>query len=248
MEDLRLERGPLLQVLTTRAQWNAVAAAWVTPRVSAAHTCQSLLAHWRKYGAPVYAQFDNGTVFEGGHIWPDTFGQVTRFCLALGVMPVFASEAEHGLQNLIENFNALWQQKVSLRFYHQNADEVPQASDRFTTAWCARRARANETAPRRQTLAASGHIDLRQLTPGTIIYVRRCDESGHAQLLGHRLAVAPSWSHRLAQIEVDLSQALIRCYGLRRKEHADQPLLAEIPYQPHRRKTFQAAVTSIVWH
>jgi transposase len=248
IEDLRLEDGPLFHVLTTRSQWHALAAAWATPRVSAAQTCQFLLGHWRKHGTPAYAQFDNGTVFEGGHIWPDTFGQVTRFCLALGVTPVFTPPAEPGLQNLVENFNGLWQQKVWQRFFHADLRTVQVTSDRFTAAWCARRARTIEAAPSRTPLAPAGRLDLRQLTPGTIVYVRRCDESGHVQLLGHRFAVAPSWSHRLARIEVDLANAVIRCFGLRRKDPDHQPLLTEIPYQPRRRKTFQAAVTSILWH
>lgn len=248
IEDLRLEGGPLFHVLTTRSQWHALAAAWTTPRVSAAQTCQFLLGHWRKHGVPAYAQFDNGTVFEGGHIWPDTFGQLTRFCLALGVIPVFAPPAEYGLQNLIENFNGLWQQKVWQRLFHSDLLAVQQASDRFTAAWCARRARTSETAPARTPLAPAGQLDLRQLTPGTIIYVRRCDESGHVHLLGHRFAVASHWSHRLARVEVDLANAVIRCFGLRRKEPHHQPLLTQIPYQPKRRKTFQAAVTSILWH
>jgi hypothetical protein len=248
VEDLRLEDGPLFHVLTTRSQWHALANAWTTQRLSAAQTCQFLLGHWRKHGRPAYAQFDNGTVFEGGHIWPDTFGQVTRFCLALGVTPVFAAPAEHGFQNLIENFNGLWQQKVWHRFLHPDLRAVQQASDRFTAAWCARRARACEAAPLRQPLASSDHLDLRHLAPGTIVYLRRCDESGHIHLLGHRFAVAPGWSHRLIRLEVDLANAAIRCFGLRRKEPDHQPLLAQIAYQPKLRKTFQASVTSITWH
>jgi len=39
---------------------------------------------------PDYAQFDNGTVFQGPHQYPDAVGSATRMCLLLGVVPVFA--------------------------------------------------------------------------------------------------------------------------------------------------------------
>jgi hypothetical protein len=248
VEDLRLEGGPLFQVLTLRAQWQAAAAAWPALSVGAAHTCQSLLGHWRKHGLPTYAQFDNGTIFQGGHNWPDTFGQVTRFCLALGVSPVFAPQAEHGVQNLIEHFNGLWQQKVWLRFHHPSLREVQQTSDRFISAWCARRVRSTEAAPSRPALPTSGQLDLRVLSPGTVIYLRRCDDAGHARVLGHDLPISAAWAHRLTRIEIDLSLTTIRCYGLRRNAPFDQPLLFQCPYLPRPRKTFQAPLTSIIWH
>lgn len=190
IEDLRLEAGPLLQVLTARALWSPVAGAWPSDRMSAAHTCQGLLSLWQRHGRPRYVQFDNGTVFQGGHNWPDTFGLVTRFCLALGVTPVFAPPAEHGVQNLIESFNALWQQKVWQRFHHPSARELLSSSDRFVGAWCARRARRDYPVPR-TPLAPSGSVDLRRLVPGTVIYLRRCSDAASVAALGHSLALPP---------------------------------------------------------
>jgi len=247
IEDLRIEGGPLLQVFTTRALWSPTAGAWPSSRQSAAQTCQCLLSHWRRHGAPRYAQFDNGTVFQGGHNWPNTFGLVTRFCLAVGVTPVFAPLAEHGAQNLIEHFNGLWQQKVWLRFHHHSASDLQHTSDRFVTAWCARRARHEVQAPRRP-LAPSGQLDLRALAPGTIIYLRRCNEAATVRVLGQLLALPAAWAHRLVRIEVDLAAALIRCYGLRRADPASQPLLLQRPYGPPSRPCFQAKLTSIIWH
>jgi hypothetical protein len=247
VEDLRLEGGPLLQVFTTRAVWAPAAGAWVCGQQSAAATCQHLLSHWRRHGTPHYAQFDNGTVFQGGHNWPDTFGLVTRFCLALGVTPVFAPAAEHGAQNLIEHFNGLWEQKVWLRFCHDCERDLQRTSDRFIAALCDRRARSERRAPR-TPLAPAGQLDLRKLAPGTIIYLRRSNDAGVVRVLGHDLALPPTWAHRLVRVEVDLNASLIWCYGLRRSEPFVQPLLFQQAYVPKPRRTFQAELTSIIWH
>jgi hypothetical protein len=246
IEDLRIEDGPLVQVFTTRSLWAPTAGAWTSERPSAAHTCDCLLSLWRRHGRPRFAQFDNGTVFQGGHNWPDTFGLVTRFCLAVGVTPVFAPPAEHGVQNLIESFNGLWQQKVWHRFHHASIQQLQLTSDRFAGAWCARRAR-RESPVTRSPLAPAGRVDLRQLTPGTVIYLRRCNDAAQVAVLGHRLRLPPGWSHRLVRVEIDLSAALIRCYGLRRAEPSVQPLLLQATYSPLKRRGFGGALTCISW-
>jgi hypothetical protein len=56
-----------------------------------------------KFGIPTYAQFDNATVFTG-FSGIDSVGQVIRFCLLLGVPPVFAPR-ETGFQANVENYN-----------------------------------------------------------------------------------------------------------------------------------------------
>jgi len=246
IEDLRIEDGPIVQVLTTRALWAPAAGAWTNERSSAAHTCHGLLSLWRQHGRPRYAQFDNGTTFQGGHNWPDTFGVVTRFCLALGVTPVFAPPAEHGMQNLIEGFNSLWQQKVWQRFHHPDVRELQRTSDRFVAAWCARRCLRNAPVVR-LPLAPTGQVDLRQLSPGTVIYLRRCNDEAVVVVLRHSLRLPSAWAHRLVRVEVDLTASLIRCYGLRRLAPLHQPLLLEHPYAP-RPRTFQSTLTCISWH
>ena len=81
-------------------------------RPRAAITLHALLERWRRDGLPTYAQFDNDTIFQGGHRFADSVGRVSRLCLALGVIPVFAPPREPGFQNAIEGFNGLWQSKV----------------------------------------------------------------------------------------------------------------------------------------
>jgi hypothetical protein len=57
----------------------------------------ALVAHGRELGLPAYAQFDNDTVFQGAHQYPDTIGRVARLCLSLHVVPMFAPPARDRL-------------------------------------------------------------------------------------------------------------------------------------------------------
>jgi hypothetical protein len=75
----------------------ALADAWVMPRRSAAATLDALLARWQACGLPNYAEFDNEAVIQGPHQFTDTVGRVSRLCLALGVIPVFATAARTGI-------------------------------------------------------------------------------------------------------------------------------------------------------
>jgi hypothetical protein len=109
---LKIAGGPLVSVLTATSLHGALADAWVVEHPSAKATLEALTDRWRREGLPTYAQFDNDTIFQGAHQFTDTVGRVSRLCLALQVIPVFAPPREHGFQNAIEGFNALWQSKV----------------------------------------------------------------------------------------------------------------------------------------
>ena len=76
------------------------------------------------------------------------------------------------------------------------------------------------------------HFDFNPHAPlqAHIIFIRRTDETGHVYLLGQRFAVSPNWLHRLVRCEVDFDHHGIRCFALRRRAPAEQPLLITIPY------------------
>ncbi|MBI2925728.1 MAG: hypothetical protein HYY24_08495 [Verrucomicrobia bacterium] len=235
VEDLRLEGGPLVDVLTACALLGSVVGAWPRAGISAAFTMDCLLAHWRAHGLPRYAQFDNDTRFQGPHQHPDTLGRVGRLCLALGVVPVFAPPGEQGFQNTAESFNNLWQEKVWLRFHHESLLALRARSDRFVAALAVRWAKKIERSPARRRFPRSWRLDLQARPRGTILYVRRTDEAGAVRVLGHRWVVQRPWCHRLVRAEVDLDQDQIRFYTLRRREPTEQPLVKTVHYRfPHR--------------
>lgn len=235
IEDLKVVDGPWFSVLTATSLHGALADAWVMPQPTARAALDALLERWCREGLPTYAQFDNDTIFQGAHQYADTVGRISRACLALEVVPVFALPREPGFQNAIEGFNALWQSKLWHRYHFPDFPSVVTASARYIDAY------RRKTAPRRQAISrrrfpANFKLDLNRPLHGQMIYLRRSNDAGVVELLGRPFPVDPHWCHRLVRCEVDFTHKHIRFYALRRRAPDCQPLLAELPYdRPHRR-------------
>jgi len=230
IEDLKIANGPLVQVLTGVALWASQADAWAEPSRRTETVLSRLTGRWQQLGLPGYAQFDNDAVFQGAHHVADTVGQVSRLCLALGITPVFAPPREHGFQNAIEGFNALWQAKVWQRHHFEDFAQLLATSARYIAAHRARSATRREHAPARRPFPQPFKFHPNAPLSGTLIFLRRIDDAGRAHLLGRAFPVAEHWAHRLVRAEVDLGAQQIRFYALRRKDPADQPLLNEVSY------------------
>jgi hypothetical protein len=238
IEDLKIAQGPLVNVLTVKSLHGRLSDAWAMERKSAQNAADALLARFCREGLPAYAQFDNDTVFQGAHQFADTVGRLSRLCLALRIIPVFVPPLEHGMQNPIESFNALWQAKVWRRHQVTSLPELQSCSDRYIAAHRARHATQTESAPPRRPFPRRFQFDLNTPLTGTMIFVRRTNDTGRVFLLGRSYLVSEHWTHRLVRCEVDFDQHGIRCYGLRRRAPTEQPLLITIPYhRPH--KPFQ---------
>lgn len=230
IEDLKIAKGPLVHVMTAKSLHGGLTDAWPIPRLSASTAVECLIERWTWDGLPAYAQFDNGTVFQGAHQFADTVGRVSRLCLALGVVPVFVPPLEHGMQNLIEGFNALWQAKVWQRYHVANLPTLQRLSDDYITAHRARSAERAETAPKRRAMPHPFVFDLSVPLRGTMVFIRRTDDKGRVSLLGQQFLVSDDWLHRLVRCEVDFQNEQIRCFTLRRRAPADQPLLTTLHY------------------
>lgn len=231
IEDLKIAKGPLVQVLTAKSLHGGLTDAWTMPRTNAKATVQCLIKRWRRDGLPAYAQFDNDTVFQGAHQFADSVGRVSRLCLALAVVPVFVPPLEHGMQNLIEGFNALWQAKVWQRHHVPSLRALQQVSDRYIVAHRARTADLAERAPQRRPMPRNFDLDLNAPLRGLMIFIRRTNQNGQVSLLGHQFLVSRDWMHRLVRCEVHFEHHRIRCFVLRRRAPDDQQLLATLHYQ-----------------
>ena len=196
---------------------------------------EAILRHWQEAGLPDYAQFDNDTRFQGPHQYADTIGRVIRLCLRLEVVPVFAPPREHGLQNAIESYNGLWQEKVWGRFEHQSLAALQEQSGKYVEAARTRNAQRIGEAPERRRCPAKWHRDDKAKVKGRIIYIRRTDEQGSVIVLGRRHEVSVNWTHRLVRCEVDIDEKEIRFYALRRSKWESQPLLCRVSYELPRR-------------
>jgi transposase len=231
VEGLVIRGGQDVEVLNVISLHGGLCGSWPGPGVRAVSVVAGLLEHWRAWGVPGYAQFDNDTLFQGAHQHPDSFGRVTRACLQLGVTPVFVPPQETGFQAAIESYNGRWQAKVWSRFQHTGLDDLGDHSRRFVQAHRQRTAARREAAPARTPFPAGWKLDLRRPLSGRVLYLRRTDASGWVSLLGHNWLVSATWCHRLVRAEVDLDGGQIRFYTLRRREPKGQPLATTIPYQ-----------------
>lgn len=235
-----IKGGPDVEVLTGLALRGGLPAAWPEAAVTAAFVVDALRGHWRAEGVPPFALFDNDTRFQGAHNFPDTLGRVTRCCLQLSVVPVFAPPREPGFQGALENFNGRGQAKVWARFQHASLAALQACSARYIAAYRRRGAARLEAAPPRRPFPPAWQLDLQAPPEGVVIFLRRTDPQGRVALLGHTLDVGPHWPHRLVRAEVGLPDGPIRLFGLRRREPTVQPLLNEVPYHlPKRRWRLQ---------
>ena len=213
----------------------ALAAAWPAGPYTAREVVDAITEHWRAHGSPGYAQFDNANIFHGTHGYPDRIGRVSRLCLGLGVVPVFAPPRETGFQAAIESFNGRWQAKLWARTFSGTLEVLVAQSRAYIAASRARSAARIEAAPARRPIPDAWRFEPDRPLSGRVIYVRRTDEQGRASLLGHLFPVDPRWPHRLVRAELDLDEGAIRFHALRRRISPDQPLLREIAHRipPH---------------
>lgn len=236
VEGLVIKGGTHVEVLNATSLHGGLVASWPMGVVTAKAAVEALVEHWRAAGLPTYAQFDNDTIFQGPHQHKDVVGRVTRTCLGLGIVPVFAPPREPGFQAAIESYNGRWQAKVWARFVHESLEDLVAQSGRYVAASRLHAATRIEAAPDRRAFPKDWTLDLQARPVGRIIYLRRTGATGGVDLLGRHFEVDASWPNRLVRAEVDLEAGQIRFHALRRRDPGHQPLLREVAYKLPRRR------------
>ena len=232
VEGLVIRNGPQVEVLNGISLHGGLVASWPRDQSITAKFCvERLVEHWRQFGLPGYAQFDNDTVFQGTHAHPDAVGRVSRLCLSLAVIPVFVPPREPGFQASIEHYNGSWQARVWARFQHADLDGLVDRSGRHVAALRRHRADRIESAPPRRAFPKHWRLNLQAPLTGRMVYVRRTSAEGWAEVLGQAFEVDQHWANRLVRAEVDLDAGTIRFYRLRRREPGDQPLIQEVVHR-----------------
>ena len=232
VEGLVIEGGTEVRVLNGVSLHGGLVASWPMNIIRTTDVMIALAEHWRAFGLPSFAQFDNDTLFQGPHQFADSIGRVIRFCLSLEITPVFAPPLETGFQAAIESFNARWQAKVWQRFHHDSLADLQARSARYIQAHRQRSITRIEAAPARRRFPAQWHwTEKAPLAGGKLIYLRRTNDRGAVSLLGHSFPVHPAWTHRLVRCEVNFIANNILFFALRRRDPKQQPLLNEVHYE-----------------
>lgn len=230
VEGLSVEGYGPIEVLNAISVHGGWPASWPQDQITAKTTVDALLEHWRRFGLPSYAQFDNDTRFQGPRQYPDSFGRVMRLCLSLAVVPVFVPPCEMGFQAAIENFNGRWQSKVWRRFRHPSLASLQRRSRQFIDALRQRLGPRWEAAPERRAFPENWQLNWQEPLRGRVVFLRRTTEAGRVNFLVRDFQVDRHWLHRLVRAEVDLDAGQISFYALRRREPEQQPLLRTVPY------------------
>ena len=229
VEGLVIRGGPQVAVLNgISLHGGLVASRPPGESITAKFVVECLVEHGRQFGLPGPAPCDNDTVFQGPHVPPDVIGRVSRLCLGRGVVPVYVPPREPGFQAAIENYNGPWQARVWARFEHADLDGLTDRSGGHVAALRRHRADRIEAAPPRREFPERWRLDLQARLRGRMVYVRRTDAEGRAEVLGRAIEGDRHWAHRLVRAEVDWDAGKVRSYRLRRREPGDQPLLKEV--------------------
>jgi transposase-like protein len=173
--DLVIRGGQDVTVLNGISLHGGLPDSWPQATVTARIVVQTLLAHWGRHGCPGYAKFDNDTIFQGAHHWPDSFGRVIRLCLQVDVTPVFAPPREPGFQAEIEAFNGRWERAVWRRYVHSGLRALQRRSHAFVQACQDKSAARIAAAPPRPPLPPDFAPDWRRPLQGRVIFLRRTD-------------------------------------------------------------------------
>lgn len=231
VEGLRIAGGPFVEVFNGISLHGCLALSEpVAETVKTDDVLRFLVRHWRTYGLPAYAQFDNAPIFSGSPKARGISGRVARLCLALGVTPVYAPPYEFGFQAQIEAYNGQWQEKVWSRFVHAELSRLRQRSRSYVQARNARAKRRIAEAPSRQVFPDGFSFPSGRATNGIVIFIRRLTDEGRVALLNKTFTVCMDWANRLCRCEYDLEKEQFSFYQLRRKAPEHQPLLAQINY------------------
>jgi hypothetical protein len=204
--------------------------------VTTENTVLALMEHWKRFGLPKYAQFDNDMVFQGPRK-ENAIGKVIRLCLSLKVIPVFATPYEQGFQGKIERFNKEIQEKFWRRKRFRNIKEVGKRLEEYVQAHRLAHQGKIVTAPRRRPFPKRWKRDDARPPQGTIIYLRRTDGSGRVRLLEREFEVSEHWINRLVRVEVDLDEGKVRFFGLRRADWTSQRLLKTMKFRLSKKNT-----------
>jgi transposase len=240
VEGLKIKNGPLIEVLNGVSLHGGLVCSWPQPAaIGARQVVEALIEHWRSWGLPAYAQFDNDTVFQGAHQHKDVISRVMRLCLSLSVVPVFVPVGEYGFQAAIEGYNGKWQAKVWARHEHTGPAGLSECSQAYVAAHRQRRCARREAAPERTRFPADWTLQLQHhpadYAQARLVYIRRTDQSGYVNLLGHRFLTDPLWRGRLVRADVWLAKGVIRVHALRRRAPQEQPVLSRHAYRLPRR-------------
>jgi hypothetical protein len=229
IEQLKIEHREMFHVLNGISWHSNLRVSAPMLQMSAENVINCLLSLWRRFGLPDYAQFDNGSTFTGGERSPNTRGSVTRFCLQLGVIPIFAPPATLGYQSTVERYNGEWQAKVWRHQHYAAFADVENRSLRYVEAQLKKHHVGAELSPLRRAFPANWEMPWQAPPRGLVIFLRELKDDGSVRILGRRYAVSANYAHTKVRVELDLTKEQISFFSIHRRQPYQSELLHSEP-------------------
>jgi len=181
-----------------------------------------LVRAWQRMGLPQHAQFDNGRQFYASGRYNRSLNRVIRFCLRLGIQPIFIPEAQPQRNGSVENFNG-WFQPLLLRQTFKNAAAVRRELRHLSTS-------VNEThthqalgfktstqfrrARRLRMLPANFEIDFDHLpvAVGKILFIRRVNPKGNVSILDELVKIGMRYRYQFVKAVLETHPQRLKVY------------------------------------
>lgn len=186
-------------------------------------TVLNFLVHaWQSMGLPQHAQFDNGKQFYASGRYSRSLNRVIRFCLRLGIQPIFIPEAQPQRNGSVENFNG-WFQPLLLRQTFKNAAAVRRELRHLLTS-------VNEThthqalgfktstqfrrTKRLRMLPANFQVDFDHIPValGKIIIIRMVNQQGYVSILDESVKIGLRYRYQYVKAVVETHPQRLKVY------------------------------------
>ena len=181
-----------------------------------------LVCAWQRMGLPQHVQFDNGRQFYAPGRYSRSLNRVVRFCLRLGIQPIFIPEAQPQRNGSVENFNGLFQ-PLLLRQTFKNTVAVRRELRHLLTS-------VNEThthqslgfktsaqfrrTKRLRMLSANFHIDFNHLPValGKVILIRMVNPQGRVSILDEPVQIGIRYRYQYVKVVLETHPQRLKVY------------------------------------
>jgi len=185
-----------------------------------------LLDCWTKNAIPNYLQMDNGASFIGDLIHPRHFSRVVRFCLHLGVEPVFIAPSKPWMNGTIEDFNGDFGEKLWEREQWVDLEHIRSEAKIFLMRhnnrqdWKNRKTDLDAILHRK--LPEDFKIDANNLPiiEGKVHFIRQVKENGTISVLNEDFDVDKSLAYEYVWATIDTKQEQLMIYYREKNEGA----------------------------
>lgn len=181
-----------------------------------------LIHAWQHLGLPQRVQFDNGREFCGFGQAARWLSRPIRFCLRVGVEPVFIPKGRPQRNGAIEHFNGWFQPLLLGRYLHRPADvrrelhHLMQATNEqqvrpslaYKTAAQYRRGKRLRKLPAKFSLDTT-HLPL---TAGKVTFIRLVSAKGHVDILEQEFKVGKRLKFQWVKVTIDTQLQRLKVY------------------------------------